>query len=258
MIIYDLNNLILRFEDEVHIVSYLKDQYADEYESIMEKVKNIDGIESVSFRSKEEALSSFKNSLGADDNFLNDIPKNPLPASFEIRLKKGFKAKSRIKEIDRKLKVLGVFDDTAYGQEWIENFHKLLDILKVVGMAIAGGFLLAAVFIISNTIKLTLYARREEIEILKLVGATDGFIKIPFFIEGMIQGFLGAVISIILLYLIYLIFLSKVTALNLIGINKLTLPFLPASILLLMTVFSTLLGMFGSFLSLGEIIREGA
>jgi cell division transport system permease protein len=256
MILYNLNNLVSKFEDEVHIVSYLKDEHAAAYENIRKDVLNIKGVDMVSYRSKEEALQSFKNSLGKDDRFLDDIPENPLPASFEIRLKKGFKNKARIKHIDASLKAMGVFDDTVYGREWIENFHNLLNMLKIIGTAVAGGFLLAAVFIISNTIKLTVYARKEEIEILKLVGATNTFIKIPFFIEGIIQGFLGAAISTFLLYVLYNIFLAKVQTLNFMGINPQDMPFLPAKFLVLVIIFSTILGLFGSFLSLGEIIKE--
>ena len=256
MMIFNLNNIVKKFEDEVHIVSYLLDEYDEKHAEIMSQVMSIDGVDRVSYRSKDEALERFKSSLGNDDSFLDDIPKNPLPASIEIRLKEGFESKSKIKQIDDSLRAMNYFDDTVYGQEWIENFHSLLNLLKIVGLAVSGGFLLAAVFIISNTIKLTMYARREEIEILKLVGATDGFIQIPFFIEGIIQGFLGSVMSIVLLYIMYLIFLARVQALRFIGINSQNMPFLPLKILLMIMLFSTMLGMFGSFLSLGGIIDE--
>ncbi|MFC1855378.1 cell division protein FtsX [Thermodesulfobacteriota bacterium] len=256
LIVYNLNNIVTRFEDEVHIVSYLKDEFVSEHDAIKAKILEMDAVNKVSYRSKEEALQVFRESLGKSDKFLDNIPKNPLPASFEIRLKKGFEVKSRLKEIDNSLKKMGYFDDSVYGQEWIENFSNLLNMLKIIGTAISGGFLLAAVFIISNTIKLTLFLRKEEIAILKLVGATDAFIRFPFFLEGILQGLLGALFSTILLYFMHLLFLAELRALHFVGINPAQMPFLPLSIIFPIMLFSAMLGMFGSFLSLGELIKE--
>ena len=256
MITYNLSNIVSKFEDEVQVIAYLKDEYIPRVNDIKDTILKMEGVEKVGFISKESALEKFRSSLGSNDKFLDDIRDNPLPASFEIRLKKGFKNKAKLKEINDSLIALNVFDDTVYGQEWIENFNNFLNLIKMVGMAVASGFLLAAVFIISNTIKLTMYARRDEIEILRLVGATDDFIRGPFFIEGIIQGFLGAVISIILLYIIYLIFLAKIQVLSFMGINPKDMPFLPIGRLFLITIFSTLLGMFGSFLSLGDFVDD--
>jgi cell division transport system permease protein len=255
MIIYNLTNIVSRFEDEVHIVSYLKDEFESGHENIKKNIENLKGVQKVSYRTKEEALESFKSSLGKNDRFLDDIPGNPLPASFEIRLEKGSQNKNMISNISSSLKTMGIFDDISYGQEWIEHFHNFLNVFKIIGMAIGGGFLLAAVFIISNTIKLTIYARKEEIEILKLVGATDNFIKAPFFIEGIIQGFCGAVISIVALYFLYLAFLTKVQALSFVGISSQNMPFLPVEFLIGVVIFSTVLGMLGCLVSLGEIIK---
>ena len=255
MIIYNLTNIVSRFEDEVHIISYLKDEYESGHENIKKNLENLKGVQEVSYRSKEMALEIFKSSLGKNDMFLDDIPDNPLPASFEIRLKKDFRNKSTIKSISSALNAMGIFNDISFGQEWIEHFHNFLNVFKIIGIAIGGGFLLAAVFIISNTIKLTIYARKEEIEILKLVGATNGFIKAPFFIEGIIQGFCGAAISIAALYFLYLAFLSKVQTLSFIGINSQNMPFLPAEFLIFVLIFSTVLGMIGSLVSLGEIMK---
>ncbi len=255
MIIFNLTNLVSKFEDDVHIVAYLNDDFVSGYENIKKNILKLNGVNRVRYRSKEQALAIFKSSLGKNDRFLDDIPHNPLPASFEIRLENDFKSKAKLKGIASALKTMRIFDDISFGQEWIEHFHNFLNILKVIGTAIGAGFLFAAVFIISNTIKLTIYARRDEIEILKLVGATDGFIKAPFLIEGIIQGFLGAIISIAALYVLYLMFLAKIQALSFVGINSTNMPFLPPKFLALVLLFSVLLGMVGSAMSLGEIIK---
>ncbi len=256
MIIFNLTNLVSRFEDDVHIVAYLDDEFVGGNENIKKNLLKLNGIEKVWYQSKENALKVFKESLGENDLFLKDIQKNPLPASFELRLKEGYKDRKNIEAIAAALRSMGIFSDVSYGQEWLEHFHNFMNILKVIGLAVGGGFLFAAVFIISNTIKLTIFVRREEIDILRLVGATNSFIKAPFYIEGLIQGFVGSVISIIGLYFLYLVFMAKVQTLSLLGVNSTSMPFLPPKFLILLVAFGTLLGLMGSYISLGEIFKR--
>jgi cell division transport system permease protein len=145
--------------------------------------------------------------------------------------------------------------DLRYGQEWLERFESFVSLLRLAG-AILGGFLLfAALFIVANTIKLTLYARRDELEIMALVGATPMFIKSPFLLEGALQGALGGGLAVAGAYALFQLFLQQ-------GLNSLLLAsgvervtFLPLSWQLLLIAAGVLLGLAGSLLSLRKLVR---
>ena len=144
-------------------------------------------------------------------------------------------------------------DEVQYSEQWLERFEGLMYILKVIGLIVGGLFSMAVLFIITNTIKLTIYSRRDEIEILKLVGATDWFVKMPFLIEGAIQGILSGFIALCVLFLVYSLFSLK--TLHIFGLPVMNVVFLPFGYLSLLLVFSLILGLTGSFVAVGRFFR---
>jgi len=184
---------------------------------------------------------------------LDGLKKNPLPASFELLFKdvnihqiNPGKMKEEIEKIE------GV-DEVQYSKEVLERFEGLMYVLKVAGFIIGGFLCLAVLFITSNTIKLTIYSRREEIEILKLVGATDWFVKIPFLIEGAVQGLLGGLLSLAVLFGLYSIFFLK--KVQVIGLPVLNITFLPTEYLGSILLLGLGLGLIGSFIAIGRFFE---
>ena len=140
-----------------------------------------------------------------------------------------------------------------YSKEWLKKLEGFLDVVRLIGFIIGGLLCLCVVFIVTNTIKLTLYSRKDEIEILKLVGATDWFVKSPFLLEGVIQGAIGGILAVLALFLGYLMLPTK--NISLLGLTPLDFVFLPAGYLILILILGTVLGVIGSFIAIGRFFE---
>ena len=205
------------------------------------------------FISKKDAMKSLRRQLGEKAGLLDGLKENPLPASLEIILSRDEIDDSLPYELKKKLEKIEIVDEVQYSQEWIDRIQAVMGAVEIVGLVFGGLLFLAALFIVTNTIKLTIYSRKDEIEILKLVGATNGFVKTPFLIEGSIQGFLGGSVAIIILFLGYMIVASEVDLR--IGFGALDLIFLSPEFILLLVATSIITGFIGSTVSLGRFFR---
>ena len=203
--------------------------------------------------SKDEAMKSLKKQLGDRAGLLRGLEENPLPASLEIILLRDVREDSLPYELKAKLEGINGVDEVQYSREWIERVRSIMGAVEIVGLVFGGLLFLAALFIITNTIKLTIYSRKDEIEILKLVGATNRFVKIPFIIEGSIQGFLGGLIALTILFLLYMAITAKVDLR--IGFASLDIVFISPPFILVLLLMSTLTGFVGSAVSLGRFFK---
>ena len=205
------------------------------------------------FISKQDAMKSLRGQLGERAGLLDGLKENPLPASLEIILSRDEIDDSLPYELKKKLEGIEHVDEVQYSQEWIDRIQAVLGVIEIVGLVFGGLLFLAALFIVTNTIKLTIYSRKDEIEILKLVGATNGFVKAPFLIEGSIQGFLGGSVAMSILFLGYILVTNKVDLR--IGFGALDLVFLSPEFILLLVATSVIAGLIGSTVSLGRFFR---
>jgi len=205
------------------------------------------------FISKDDALKSLRKQLGEKAGLLDGLGENPLPASLEIVLSRDVSGDSLPYELKTRLERINGVDEVQYSQEWVERFQAIMGAVKIIGLVFGGLLFLAALFIITNTVKLTIYSRKDEIEILKLVGATNRFVKIPFLIEGSIQGFLGGSVALIVLFLVYVVIITKVDLS--IGFASLDIIFLSPQFILLLLLMSSIIGFIGSTVSLGRFFR---
>ncbi len=203
--------------------------------------------------SKDDAMKSLRKQLGDRARLLEGLEENPLPASLEIILLRDVRGDSLPYELKAKLEGIKGVDEVQYSREWIERVRVIIGAVEIVGLVFGGLLFLAALFIITNTIKLTIYSRKDEIEILKLVGATNRFVKIPFVIEGSIQGFLGGLIALTILFLLYIAVTAKADLR--IGFASLDLVFLSPRLILFLLLMSTLTGFVGSTVSLGRFFK---
>jgi len=160
----------------------------DGKESLGRFIKALPGVTRVAYVSKDEALRRLGLQMGETGFFLSDLERNPLPDSFDVSVARADDARA---VADGIWKLEGV-SDVIYGQKWVDNLVGALRVLWGITGIVACLALVGASLIVSNTIRLSVFARRKEIEIMKLVGATDGFILFPFMIEGLIIGIAGS------------------------------------------------------------------
>lgn len=192
----NLNAAIDSWGDRTQVVAYVKDGF-ERPDAIRQAVLGIPGVKSVEFVSKEKALGELKEELKGHEAILSGVDANPLPASVEIRVTDLYRQPNAVSSVVDRLKRMDWVEDVQFNRQWIEKVSALLGVVELAAVFM-GAFLAAAtVFIVSNTIRLAVYARKEEIEIMRLVGASDSFVKIPFFIEGVVQGLIGGLIALL-------------------------------------------------------------
>ena len=252
MIFLNTNNLAQYLESQVQVSVYMQDSATDkELAAVKEKLTKMPGVVKVTQVSKQQALERFKKRLGDQEQLLNSLGKdNPFPNSFEVQVDRP----ERIKVLTPQLGQLPKVETAKFGQEVVEHLFHLTKILRVGGILLVFFLAMATLFIISNTIRLTVFARRKEVIIMKYVGATDWFIRWPFLLEGMTLGFFGAVVAFILINSIYSGLLERIHA------TLAFLPLLPTSPLLLyvdlfLLVAGTGIGALGSYISLRKFLR---
>ncbi|WP_407398945.1 permease-like cell division protein FtsX [Anaerovibrio sp.] len=201
MLVMNMNKMVDAMESQVQIKVYLEDDFSrDDARDLEVDLKKMQGVEKVTFVPKEEAMEKFKERLGDQKTLLDALDEtNPLPDSFEVMVVQPEMVKTAAENIE---KFEGV-DSAKYGQDVMEHLFDITRLIRIFGFALMMVLALATLFIISNTIRLTVFARRKEIAIMKYVGATDWFIRWPFVLEGIVMGFLGSLIASVVLRLTY-------------------------------------------------------
>ncbi len=168
--------------------------------AIGKNIRSMEGIADVTLIPKKEALVKLKKRLENKAFLLENLKENPLPDAFEVRPDRFFQNSESIDSIALGIESIPHVGEVEYGREWISLFGRLLNLFKLSAWIMAALFLISATFFVANTIRLVIYSRREEIKIMRLVGATDNFIRTPFYIQSMIQGALGGIIGLGILY----------------------------------------------------------
>ncbi len=254
LIAFNLTSFLKAWEEKIEVIAYLKKGVAiGEVEGLLRKIRALEGVEAVKYVSPNEAMAFMEMKLGHQKNLLEGIQPGILPASFEIRLMKNFRNTNSIKEIVGQLKQLPQVDEIQYGQEWVETFLMLVHLFRITQWVLGGLLLMGIIFITFNTLQLTISSRKEEIEIMQILGASPSFIQVPFYIEGLIQGFVGTGLAVLFLfYLHYEVLLYKVLFLYLTPSMKewftgVSIRFLPPETIAGVILGGMVLGFFGSF-----------
>ena len=253
----NLHGLVKGWGDQIQIFAYLENRLtAAEVAPLVSRLSAYPEVESVRFVSQGEAWQNFKKSLGSQSGVLEGLSADILPASLEIALKAGDRSHDSLAGVAERLRAEKGVSEVEYPEEWTERFSLLLLGIQWAKWVL-GGFLVAAtLLIVGNTVKLAILARREEIEIMQLVGAPAGLIQAPFVIEGMIQGLFGASLSLIFLWLLFL-FLSSQLPLTLgIFTGAAQLRFLELQSLSLLLFLGWAMGAVGSLLSLRRFLQR--
>ena len=167
------------------------------------RLQSLEGVQEAVYIPKIEAMQRLKQQLQNHSALLENLRENPLPDAFEITLHPETRNSDELQFLAERIQALPGVAEVEYGRQWIQRFTSMVNLFSLAGYAIGGLFFMATVFIVANTIRLVLYSRRDEIEIMRLVGATDRFIRIPFYLQGMIQGGTGTVIGLGILFIGY-------------------------------------------------------
>jgi cell division transport system permease protein len=201
LIVYDIQGIIKSVESDIELSVYLEDDISEELKDfIQQEILSWEETDSANYVSKDQALERFRQQNEGSD-ILKEIEGNPLPASFEIALKSPEKIdRVALRFYDKDGNFIDGVNDVIYGKEYVNKLFSITTIIGTIALLIILVLLMAAIVLIFNTIRLSIYARRKEIEVMKLVGATNWFVRIPFLFEGFFEGFTGSIISIILMY----------------------------------------------------------
>lgn len=252
ILVLNINNMTKTLETQVQISVYMKDSAdAKKLEQVSTQIYQIPGVKKVTFIDKKTALADFKQRLGDQKSLLDSLGEaNPLPNSFDVQVDKP----EHLRPIAAQISEISDVEDTKFGQETIEPLFKLTNFIRIGGIILIAFLAFATLFIIANTIRLTVFARRKEVNIMKYVGATDWFIRWPFIIEGMFLGLIGSAMACILISIAYSLGISKIHE------SLAFLPILPKQPLLtIVSVAVIVLGMavgaMGSFISLKKFLK---
>jgi cell division transport system permease protein len=237
------------------IMTYITDGLSSEQaQAVGNQIKGIDGVADVTFISKADALAFLKTTLKGQASLLEDMKGNPLPDAFEVRLSASQIKLAEIEAISVKIKAIEKVASVEYGQAWLQKFVNIFRLFQIATLGIAGLFFLASVFIMGNTIRLILFARQNEIEIMWLVGASESFIKKPFYIEGIILSAFGGILGLAASYAAYLGLSSSMlqdeTA------RFISLQYFSPWVCLFIVICSILVGWLGCSLSLSQFLKK--
>ena len=256
LIVLNVQNLTKQWSRDIQIVVYL-DRVPSQsaLDQWLEEIQTYPAVETVTYVSQHEAFERFRERLGQNKDLLDGLMPEILPASLEISLEETARSREGTESLIALLKDNSEFNNFRYGQEWLDRYDAFIFLLQLTG-SLAGGFLIfATLFIISNTIKLTIYARRDELEIMGLIGATPLFIKAPFMAEGALQGVVGAVLALGGCHMLYYFFLKKGLAALLTTAAAENVHFLPIEVQLTVIATGLFLGFVGSLLPLRKFVR---
>ncbi|MBN2644329.1 MAG: ABC transporter permease [Desulfuromonadaceae bacterium] len=256
LIVFNVQNLTRQWSRDIQVIVYLDRIPSNSVlEQWCQEITKLPAVETVHYVSQAEAFERFRKRLGQNDDLLDGLMPEILPASLEIALREEARTQRGAEELVELLSRNSTFSDFRYGQEWLERYDAFMFLLRLTG-TLAGGFLIfATLFIISNTIKLTIYARRDELEILSLIGATPFFIKAPFLAEGAFQGAIGALLALGGCHVLYYFFLKKGLAALLTTAAAQNISFLPTWMQVAVLGLGLTLGLAGSMLPLRKFVR---
>jgi len=256
LVLRNLNRLLTHWEGKIQVICYVENDLSPhEVQRLERQILDLRGVKSIKYVSKSDATVLFKRLFDNQKGILEGLDLSILPASFEIQLEQEFHRSQGLSQFVEKLSQIEGTADIQYGREWITRLSTIVHLLRW-GQWIVGGILFLAIsFIVSNTIKLSIYSRREEIEIMRLVGATNGHIKIPFLIEGFFQGVSGATLALGLLFLLFQAFLFKSGLSITAYLGPITLSFLSWSSIGVVISVGISLGILGSYFSLARFLR---
>lgn len=201
---YNISQAVRAVENKVEVVAYLRDEATPlQLQMAQDEIRRLDEVQQVRFVTKTEALAGAMQEMKEFRDVFTDLESNPLPASLEVRLRPGQSSPKSVARVANRLKAYSFVEEVDFGDGWVEKIYTIRRLFGAASAAIGGAFALVAAIIIATAIRISVFARREEISIMRLVGATDGFVQSPFLLEGVFTGFVGGLAAAGLTYLAF-------------------------------------------------------
>ena len=211
----NIDRVLADVEERVEVIAYLVDGTdPTETSALMREVAAYPEVDSIAYLSKEDALARARAELSDYSALYEDLESNPLPASVEVALKTGYRDAAEVADVATRIARFAFVEDTKYGEDWVQKLDFLQNLSLFLGLVVGGVFAVIAFVAIGATINIVLISREDEIEIMKMVGATRSFIARPLVIEGFIKGVLGAVMALVLLTFTYSLLEQRVVSLS--------------------------------------------
>lgn len=247
----NLKTMASSLEQDIQVMVYLQDDLTEQTRSEIEQQLKADrAVGALTFVSKERALSDFQAQFPAESRLLQGLGQNPLPASFVITLAPESRSSDAMRRWANRTQLIPGVSQVQYNQEWVEALAGIVRYIEVAAIIVGVILSAASVTIIANTIRLALYSRREEIEILGLIGASTTFIRVPYLLEGAALGLCGSALSLVILKAGFELFRHQIhSATRFLGVDAL-LTFFSFDMCIVLMLVGLFLGCAGSFLSL--------
>jgi cell division transport system permease protein len=244
LVAINIRQALDQVEERVEIRAFLSD--STDIESVAAAMKDISGFPEVlrvDYVSEEKALERARKEMG---EFADVFESGVLPASIEVHLRPGMRDPASVKAVADRMKTYQFIDDVRYGEEWVEKLYRLRTISTVAGIALGVAFAAVAIIIIGATIRMTVLARAKEISIMRLVGATDMFIRLPFLIDGLVKGVLGGLLALVFVWV----------ANRVVNEYFIQTIFFDRQLIFLGVVGGAVMGVLGSLFSVGRHLRR--
>jgi cell division transport system permease protein len=248
--IYNVEIVTRTLPEKFTIVVYLKDSIGpQDIQKLMSQLRGKEYVAGAKYISREQALTELKRTLRVVSNVIEGLDENPLSAAIELKLKKESVTGSSVKNISADIRKLPGVDDIYYEEKIAETVALLKTSIENFSLIILGIIIFVVLFVISSTVKILFYRRKSEIEIIKLLGATGGFIRAPFLIEGGVIGFLGGLFATLGAAIFYFTLTTSFSAF----MPLLRTLIMPVEIVVLMPIAGILMGVAGSLISVGRL-----
>ncbi|HEV7839189.1 MAG TPA: permease-like cell division protein FtsX, partial [Gemmatimonadaceae bacterium] len=244
LVAVNIRRALDQVEERVEVRAFVSD--STEIESVATAMKDIGGFPEVlrvDYVSREKALERARKEMG---EFADVFEAGVLPASIEVHLRPGMRSPAIVKSVAGRMGTYRFIDDVRYGEEWVEKLYRLRNIATVAGIALGVAFAAVAVIIIGATIRMTVLARAKEISIMRLVGATDMFIRLPFLIDGLFKGVLGGLLALVFVW----------AANRVINEYFIQTIFFDREMIFVGVVAGAMMGVLGSLVSVGRHLRR--
>lgn len=247
LVAINLREALRGVAERVEIVAYLLPGTPIETVTTAEQdIESFPEVASADYVSEDSALARARRELVEFRDLLRELESNPLPGSIEIKLKPGYQDAAHVNAVADRLRGFNFVNDVRYGRDWVEKLDRLRGLAAAVGLVVGAAFAIVAIIIIGTTIRMAVLQRSREIAIMRLVGATDGFIRRPFLLQGALKGLLGGIVAVGLSYTAYVL------------INRflISASFFDGLQALAIVGFGTVIGLMGSLLSVGRHLRR--
>jgi cell division transport system permease protein len=239
---------------EVRVMVYLQAECsADQTDIVFKHIRGISGVSDARFVSRDQAMTDMKVLMKNQTSLLDGLRVNPFPDYFEIRLKPDINNPESISAVAAAIGSIPGVENVEYGQQWIERFAGMVQAIQLIGYALITLFFMASAFIVANTARLVFLSKQEEIEVMRLVGATDRFISSPIYMEGVIQGAVGGLLGLGLLFGLFLILSSRLHSGTIPGFFSIS--FLPVHMMVWILVASMIAGWIGCLIAVRPFLR---